>query len=138
VLNNKYQGLPSQVDAKTAKKILNKKVKNLLKVLRSKHGGSLSDKEIQDAQARLREVKSYLKGLKKDKKLVKKWDDSTYLQSYMENDRTDKWGNSQMEPSYTKRSINQYAESSDRELPPREQMSMQMTSNPLFEEELLG
>lgn len=137
VLNNKYHGLPSQVDKGTAKKILKKKAKNLPKVLRSKHGGSLSDKEIQDAQTRLRLVKTYLKRLKKEGKLVKKWDDSTYLHSYMEQDRANKWGSGNMEPSYTKRSMMQYAGATNREIPGGTSPTFQMQNNPLFDEQVL-
>jgi hypothetical protein len=136
VLNNQYHGLPSLVDKGTAKKILKKKAKNLPKVLQSKHGGSLSDKEIQDAQARLRFVKAHLKRMKKEGKLVKKWDDSTYLHSYLEQDRRNKWGSGDMEPSYTKRSIMQYAGANDREMPVGPS-PFQMQNNPLYDEQLL-
>jgi hypothetical protein len=116
VLNDKYRGLPSLVDEKTAKKILKKKAKNLPKVLGSKYGGSLSPEEIQQSQARLRTVKAYLKKLKKEKKLVKNWDDTTYLQSLMETDKRDKWGHSDLEPSYQKRSIMEYVGAQDKDI----------------------
>jgi hypothetical protein len=96
----KYHGLPSQVDEKTAKRILKKKAKNLPKVLRGKHGG-LSDKEIKDAQSRFREVKRYLREQKKNNKLIRSWDSTTYQDALNEANHTQ--GQS-LERSYVKRS----------------------------------
>jgi hypothetical protein len=131
----KYHDLPNLVDEKTAKMILKKKAKNLPKVLRSKYGGGLTDQEITNSQTRLRAVKTYLKQLKKDKKLVKNWDDTTYISQVMEGNRTDKFNNpNSIEPSYLKRSVMQWAGGTDREgLDDEEAMFHQ---NPLYEEEL--
>jgi hypothetical protein len=137
-LEGKYRGLPSLVDEKTANKILKKKAKNLPKILQSQHGGSLTDREIKTAQARMRELKAYLKKMKKEKKLVKNWDDQTYMQQLFEENKKNNWGGARsemLEPSYLKRSVMEYSQSNDRELPD-DNLLGQMMTNPLYEEEL--
>ncbi len=133
----KYHDLPSMVDEKTAKMILKKKAKNLPKVLKSKYGGGLTDQEIKDQQTRLREVKKYLKGLKRDKKLVKNWDMSTFMGQMGEANKTDKMNKQDaLEGSYLKRSVLAYTGATDRELP-NEEDETNWQANPLFEEEEL-
>lgn len=76
-----YLGLPSQVDAKTAKKILGMKAKNLGKILNDPTKGpdeQLSPEEIKAAQIRFRAAKQHIKGLKKTGGIVKEWNDNTY------------------------------------------------------------
>ena len=126
---SKYHGLPTQVDEKTAKRILKRKAKNLPKVLRSKDGG-LTDQEIIDAQARLREVKRYLKQQRKDKKLVKKWGRNTYDKSMNEPNYTD---GQKLERSYLKRT--KVLRKDAKEIVPVNDMGMEWTSNGLFDED---
>ena len=117
--------------------ILKKKPKNLPKVLKSKYGGGLTDQEIKDQQTRLREVKKYLKGLKRDKKLVKNWDMSTFMGQMGEANKTDKMNKQDaLEGSYLKRSVLAYTGATDRELP-NEEDETNWQANPLFEEEEL-
>ena len=114
-LGTKYHGLPSQVDEGTANKILKFKAKNLGKVLNQKGSPQkLSKEEIKNAQSRYREVKTYLKKLKKEGKLVSNWDQTTYQQS-LDEANVDTGGMSTFEPSYTKRSATM-AQGSDRPL----------------------
>lgn len=85
-LVDKSLGLPQQVDRKTAKKVLKLKPEDLPAMLnRSSDPDSFQDnkkgltkKELAAAQARLTAVQSHVQGLKDNKQLVKKWDDTTY------------------------------------------------------------
>lgn len=132
-LNDKYLGLPSLVDEETANKILKKKAKNLRKVLGSKYGGRLHKDEIKKAQARMRAVKAYLKKLKKENKLVKKWDNMTYDHSLMEKNKKGIWDEGPLfEPSYLKRSVMQYAGAVDRDV-----RTKSMDLNELNDDELI-
>ncbi len=79
-----YLGLPSQVDAQTAKKILGMKAKNLGKILNDPTKGpdeQLSPEEVKAAQIRFRAAKAHIKGLKKTGGIVKNWNDESYQKS---------------------------------------------------------
>ncbi len=133
---NSYLGLPALVDEKTANRILKKKSKNIAKALRSKHGG-LTNQEIQDLQKRFEDVQDYLRKLKKEKKLVKKWDQTTFTRLMMQDDVMDKFGNATLEPNYTKRSVRHYQQAQERDESDDDNMLMDMivNENPLYESE---
>ncbi len=75
-----YFGLPQQVDAGTAERLLGMRSKQYRKVVqgRADDPARLDDATVKDAVRRFQHVKKHVKGLKKDGKLVTDWDDAAY------------------------------------------------------------
>jgi hypothetical protein len=110
--HQKNLGLPSQVDKSTANKVLKLKAKNLSKILFRAGDPDMDEQQrarmLEEAKGRLEAVQEHVRGLKKNKQLVNKWDTNTYDAAMGEGDRTDRWGEKggRYEASYLKRSVN--------------------------------
>lgn len=112
-VGDKTHGLPSQVDAKTAKKILRMSDSKVVQALQGKRGEhaaqKLTDEEVKNAQARFQNVKEHIRQLKKNKQLVKKWDATTYRSAVEEPEKPETlWPERTMAASYLQRSVLNY------------------------------
>jgi hypothetical protein len=87
---DKYRGLPGVVDAGTAEQILLLKPRELRAYLQARKGDTvaLTDKDLDDAEARLRVVQSYLRWLTEEDLLVHNWDEESYEAALENPDRS--------------------------------------------------
>ena len=93
--DNKYLGLPEQLDEQTAKKLLSLTPKKLAKILNPKGAPDdekMSDRELQQAYDRLEAIQAEVRRQKEAGTLIKKWDQSTYDAAINQQQGQDHWG----------------------------------------------
>lgn len=111
-----YLGLPSQVDAATAARVLRLDADDLLTGLSQQLRHAGADQTLPDAfkasfKQRLTDVQAHVRGLEQQNKLITTWDQSTYQAALGEadydNGKNGTWHRTS-ERSYLKRAKNQY------------------------------
>jgi hypothetical protein len=120
--DDKFLGLPSLIDKKTAKTLLKlneKKIRKLLSPKGMPDDQKLSEREIKQVLERLEVIQDHIRGLEKSGGVVSKWDQTTYQKQLDEDvaSRATAWNKNPIGGSYIQRQAKYLEKAKDQSNP---------------------